>query len=192
MDYGNYFQFVLTLIFIIGLILLVAYFAKKLCIENKISYAIFVQNGYCLNSNSDHKTLDLVYKKAKFILSVSKDITKCVKLAFPYCSNKIIESSFAINSQNFNLNRKRSNLITYMPRKLPQHSELVLFFLRKHLPKSWKIKKIHNFSEKKVFHYRFGTGCIVYNDDESIEDVVLVQFDSGFRKKVFIHDLEGS
>ena len=46
--------------------------------------------------------------------------------------------------------------------------------------------------EKKVFHYRFGTGCIVYNDDESIEDVVLVQFDSGFRKKVFIHDLEGS
>jgi len=46
--------------------------------------------------------------------------------------------------------------------------------------------------EKKVFHYRFGTGSIVYNDDDSIEDVVLVQFDSGFRKKVFIHDLEGS
>ena len=45
--------------------------------------------------------------------------------------------------------------------------------------------------EKKVFHYRFGTGCIVYSDDDSIEDVVLVQFDSGFRKKVFIHDLEG-
>ena len=46
--------------------------------------------------------------------------------------------------------------------------------------------------EKKVFHYRFGTGCIVYSDDDSIEDVVLVQFDSGFRKKVFVHDLEGS
>ena len=40
-----------------------------------------------------------------------------------------------------------------MSRKLPQHSELVLFFLRKHLPKHWKIKKIHNFNERKVFHY---------------------------------------
>ena len=40
-----------------------------------------------------------------------------------------------------------------MPRKLPQHSELVLFFLRKHLPKSWKIKKIHNLNEREVFNY---------------------------------------
>ena len=130
-----------------------AHFAKKLCIDKNISYAILVLNGYTLKPTNDYKTLEDSYKKAKFILSVSKDITKCVKLAFPYCSNKIIESSFAINSQNFNLNRKKSNLITYMPRKLPQHSELVLFFLRKHLPKSWKIKKIHNLNEKEVFHY---------------------------------------
>ena len=40
-----------------------------------------------------------------------------------------------------------------MPRKLPQHSELVLFFLRKTLPKKWRIKKIHNLNEKKVFYY---------------------------------------
>ena len=46
-------------------------------------------------------------------------------------------------------------------------------------------------NEKKVFHYRFGSGYIVY-DEDSIEDVVLVQFDSGFRKKVFIYDLENS
>ena len=130
-----------------------AHFAKKLCIDKNISYAILVLNGYTLEPTNDYKTLEDSYKKAKFILSVSKDITKCVKLAFPYCSNKIIESSFTINSHNFNLNRKKSNLITYMPRKLPQHSELVLFFLRKRLPKSWKIKKIHNLNEKKVFHY---------------------------------------
>ena len=48
---------------------------------------------------------------------------------------------------------KKNNIITDMPRKLPQHSELVLFFLRKHLPKNWKIKKIHNFNERKVFNY---------------------------------------
>ena len=40
-----------------------------------------------------------------------------------------------------------------MPRKLSQHSDLVMFFLKKHLPNSWKIKKIHNVNEKKVFYY---------------------------------------
>ena len=44
---------------------------------------------------------------------------------------------------------------------------------------------------KKRFFTRFGSGYIVY-DEDSIEDVVLVQFDSGFRKKVFIYDLENS
>ena len=43
----------------------------------------------------------------------------------------------------------------------------------------------------KVFHYRFGKGFIVEaRDDDLGEDVVLVQFDSGHRKKVFIDDLE--
>ena len=37
-----------------------------------------------------------------------------------------------------------------MPRKLHKHSELVLFFIRKYLPKSWKIKSIHNMKEEQV------------------------------------------
>ena len=44
----------------------------------------------------------------------------------------------------------------------------------------------------KVFHYRFGSGSIIEENEDSLEDVVLVQFDSGFRKKVFVHDLENS
>ena len=48
-----------------------------------------------------------------------------------------------------------------------------------------------NAKTEKVFHYRFGSGYIVY-DDDAIEDVVLVQFDSGFRKKVFLYDLESN
>ena len=43
----------------------------------------------------------------------------------------------------------------------------------------------------KVFHYRFGKGFIVETRDDDLgEDVILVQFDSGHRKKVFIDDLE--
>jgi len=128
-----------------------AYFAKKLCIKNKISYAIFVQNGYCLNSNSDHKTLDLVYKKAKFILSYSKDISKCIKLGFKNCEKKILKTNISIDTKKFNFGIKKTNLITYMPRKLPTHSDNLIFFLRNNLPKSWKFKSLHNLSEREVY-----------------------------------------
>jgi len=130
-----------------------AHFAKKMCFDKKISYGILALNGYTLKTTNDYKSLEDSYKNAKFVLSVSKDISNCLKLAFPYCSNKIIDSSFTIDTSNINLNQKKENLITYMPRKLPQHSELVLFFLRKTLPKKWRIKKIHNLNEKKVFYY---------------------------------------
>tara|TARA_Y100000590_G_scaffold17788_1_gene21263 strand:- start:526 stop:1584 length:1059 start_codon:yes stop_codon:yes gene_type:complete len=130
-----------------------AHFAKKLCIENKIPYAIFVQNGYLLNSTSNYKTLDEVYKKAQFILSYSKDITKCIKLAFKSCDKKILRTNISINTNKFNLNCKKTNLITYMPRKLPTHSDNLIFFLRKNLPKSWRFKALHNLNEKDVFKY---------------------------------------
>ena len=130
-----------------------SHFAKKLCIDKRIPYAIFALNGYTLKTTSDYQTLRDSYKKAKFILSVSKDISNCVKLAFPNCKDKIFKSSFSIDSKKLNLKVKKTNMITYMSRKLPQHSELVLFFLKKNLPKTWKIKEIHNFKEEKVFYY---------------------------------------
>jgi len=130
-----------------------AHFGKKMFADKKIPYAIFALNGYTLRTTNDYKNLDESYKASKFILSISKDTTNCLKLAFPKCKNKILHSSITINSNKLTKTVKKNNTITYMPRKLNQHSELVLFFLRKHLPKSWKIKKIHNFSEKKVFSY---------------------------------------
>ena len=53
--------------------------------------------------------------------------------------------------KKFNVNSKKSNLITYMPRKLFRHSELVVSFLQKLLPQTWSIKSIQNMPEKKVF-----------------------------------------
>ena len=130
-----------------------AHFSKKLCFDKKVPYAIFALNGYTLNITNDYKGLEEAYRYAKFILSVSKDISNCVKLAFPNCAKKILRSSLSVDINKFDLKTKKINMITYMSRKLPKHSELVLFFLRKHLPKSWKIKKIHNFNETKVFRY---------------------------------------
>ena len=82
-----------------------SHFAKKLCINKKIPYAIFALNGYTLKPTDDYKSLEDSYKNAKFILSVSKDISNCVKLAFPNCRNKIIKSSITIDKKKINLNR---------------------------------------------------------------------------------------
>ena len=130
-----------------------AHLAKELCVNKKVSYAIFALNGYTLKPTNNFRDLEDSYKNANFILSVSKNISLCVKLAFPTCANKIFKSSLSIDAKKINFNAKKNNWITYMPRKLPQHSDLVLFFLRKHLPNSWKVKKIHNFNERKVFYY---------------------------------------
>ena len=130
-----------------------AHFANDLCIKKKISYAIFAQNGYCLKPTNDYQALNRAYKNAKFILSYSKEISRCVKTAFPSCNNKILETIYSINKKDFNFAIKKTNMITYMLRKLPDHSSHLMFFLRNYLPKKWKIKAIHNLKEKEVYKY---------------------------------------
>tara|TARA_Y100001970_G_scaffold207122_1_gene252321 strand:+ start:7487 stop:8542 length:1056 start_codon:yes stop_codon:yes gene_type:complete len=128
-----------------------AHLAKKIAINNKIPYAIFALNGYALNPTNDYQTLEESYNKAKFIISVSKDITECLKISFPKVKKKILKVSLSVEKNKFNLKIKKKNLITYMPRKMPQHSETIMFFLRKHISRKWKIKKIDKLKEKKVF-----------------------------------------
>ena len=130
-----------------------AHFAKKLCIKKNIPYAIFVQNGYSINSTNDYKTLSQVYKNAKFILSYSKDISKCISLAFHNSEKKIFRTNISVDINKFKFSNKKNNIITYMPRKLPVHSNNLLFFLRNRLPKNWKFKSLHNLNEREVYKY---------------------------------------
>ena len=130
---------------------IMAHLAEEICIKKKINYALFVQNGYALQATSNYKKLDLAYKKAKFIISYSDNITNCVKTCFPFCANKILKISYSIDYKKFNTSTKKKNIITYMPRKLPEHFDQLYFFLRKRLPKNWLIKKIHNITEEKVY-----------------------------------------
>ena len=128
-----------------------AHLAEDFLISSKIPYAIFVQNGYAIFSTNEYNKLSLAYRKAKFILSSSKDIDECISTVFPEFKNKILKVSLSVDSKKFNVNSKKSNLITYMPRKLFRHSELVVSFLQKLLPQTWSIKSIQNMPEKKVF-----------------------------------------
>ena len=125
-----------------------AHLADDLLIKNKIKYSIFVQNGYCLDSTNNEKKLIKAYKNAKFILSSSNDTTECIKLRFPKLKTKIIKISYSLELGSINYSKKK-NIITYLSRKLPQHSNLVISFLKPHLPKKWYLKNLHNLSYEK-------------------------------------------
>tara|TARA_Y100000816_G_scaffold225747_1_gene170757 strand:- start:6056 stop:7081 length:1026 start_codon:yes stop_codon:yes gene_type:complete len=127
-----------------------AHLADKMLIKKNINYAILVQNGYSINSTNDETSLNTAYKNAKFILSVSNDTSNCIKLRFPKLKTKILKVSYSINLGKINFKRKK-NIITYMSRKLPQHSNLVLQYLKSNLTKKWKIKNLQNLSEKKTY-----------------------------------------
>ncbi len=127
-----------------------AHFAAEFFIKKNIPYAIFVQNGYSIFPTNNKAKLNLAYKKSKFIMSYSKDIKECISLAYPREKNKIIDVKYSIDFKKFKKVKKK-NTITYMPRKLRRHSELVISFLKNYLPKKWKIKPLINLTENEVY-----------------------------------------
>ena len=83
-------------------------------------------------------------------MTISDDASRCVSMAFPAAKNNIIRMHCSIDQTLFNAFPDKDNLVTYMPRKLSDHSAKVLFFLREHLPKHWKIKPIDGLDERGV------------------------------------------
>ena len=129
------------------------HFAEDLDLKkNKINYAIFVQGFFHMQSTNDFNKLKRSYENAQMILSDSEYTIRCLKEMFPKLKKKIIRMHFSIDNKKFKI-KKKSNLITYMPRKLGNHSDLLLFYLKNLLPKNWEIKALDNISEKKLVYY---------------------------------------
>ena len=130
-----------------------AHFAQDLgLIEKKINYGIFVQGFYHMFSTNNFFKLKKSYEKSKIIISDSDYSIKCIKNMFPKFTKKIVRVNFSVNEQKFKISKK-TNLITYMPRKLPDHANLLIFYLKNLLPKNWKIVPLTNISEKKLINY---------------------------------------
>lgn len=129
-----------------------AHLAEELLINNNIEYAIFVQNGYIIDSTNNEQKLFKAYDNAKFILSISNDTTKCIKLKFPKLKSKILKVSYSLDLGKINF-RKKKNLITFMSRKLPHHSNLVTSYLKPYLNNQWKLKNLQNLSEKETYEH---------------------------------------
>jgi len=118
-----------------------------------IRYAIFVQGGYLLQKGQRHLTeadLKAAYTNAQLILTISEDTSHVVSLKYPFLdSAKIMRLFPGIDASLFSSGVKEK-LITYMPRRLPEHSKKMLFFLEGSLPAGWKILPIANMSEQEV------------------------------------------
>ena len=145
----NYFDFDQNKDFVI-LPEIFAHLAEDLLIKKGIDYAIFAQNGYVINSTNNEDKLKKAYNQAKFILSYSNDITKCIHSKFPKLKTRIIKISYALDLKKFNLKNKK-NLITYMSRKLPVHSNLVINYLKPQLPRNWSIKDLNDLTETQTY-----------------------------------------
>jgi len=117
--------------------------------EKGINYAIFVQGFYHMNSTNNFINLKRSYEGAKLIITTSKYSVSYLKSMFPNIRKKIFKVNLSVDHNKFKI-KKKYNLITYMPRKLPEHSNLLLFYLKNLLPKNWKILPLINVSEKKI------------------------------------------
>ena len=117
-------------------------------IKKNINYSIFVQGFYHMNSTDNFIKIKSAYENAKFIITVSDYSVNYLKKMFPSMKNKIVKINFSVNKIKI---EKKANLITFMPRKLKDHSNLLFFYLKEMLPKNWKVVPLINLSEKKLF-----------------------------------------
>jgi hypothetical protein len=113
---------------------------------------IFVQNAYMthvnLSSNNSRAILD-AYKEADLILSISEDSSEYIKNVFGVTDARIIQQCCSVDSELFKPNQKNKT-ITYMPRKMSQHSVRVVSALQPLLPEGWEISAIDNMTEPQV------------------------------------------
>ena len=115
--------------------------------------AIYVQNCYLthVNLNAENsKAIQDAYVSADLVLSISQDTTGYLKNILNVSEDKIMLQRYSINHDLFKTGDKQK-IITYMPRKMADHSARVVSALNA-LPATadWKIVSIHNMHESQV------------------------------------------
>ena len=137
-----------------------ASYHAKILKKLNVKYAIFVLNGFYIytrpNDNTTDKDIYEAYNNAEFILSCSEEITKGIEFTFPEHKKKIKRVNISVDSNKFNFSEEefnsKENLIAYMPRKKKTTSDILIFLLKKHLPKNWKFTSIDNLKESEVIN----------------------------------------
>lgn len=122
----------------------------KIAREQGIRYIIQVQGGYDIFRKADTGAVYAAYQHAELITCVSDDIYACLVFLFPEFEQKIYRLHLSVEEDLFKPAIHKENLITYMPRKLEKHSTLVLNYIARKLPASWKTFPIQNMNQQEV------------------------------------------
>ena len=114
--------------------------------------AIFVQNCYYTHVNLNAENSNAIaeaYRDADLILSISKDTSEYLINIFRVPAEKIMLQRYSIDSRLFRPSQK-SKIITYMPRKMGQHSARVVSALNLLIPQDWKILALDSMTEREI------------------------------------------
>lgn len=122
----------------------------KIARDKGIRYIIQVQNAYEIFRKADVTSVYYAYQNAELITCVSDDIYDCLIFLFPEFSQKIYRIHLSVESDLFKPALEKENIITYMPRKLGKHSKLVLDYVARKLPSSWRMFPIQNMAQREV------------------------------------------
>lgn len=117
-------------------------------IERKMTYVMFVQNGYLLLPSADIETLRACYRNAALVLSISDDTSNLVLSLFPELVGRVLRQTYTVDRAKF-FPAAKQKIVTYMPRKLPLHSANVVPWLTAEFP-DWKFVPLHGLGEDMV------------------------------------------
>ncbi|MCA3339319.1 MAG: hypothetical protein INF90_12425 [Roseomonas sp.] len=129
-----------------------ALFFGDRCLKTNTDYAIFVQNGYLLELGvppQQYERLKTIYENARVLMSISTDTTEAICAAYPKLDRSLIHRLLPHISQSFRP-AKKEKIISYMPRKLPEHARKMSFFLSEYMRDGWKLVPINNMTESET------------------------------------------
>lgn len=125
----------------------VDYFKSK-----NFKVGIFVQNAYYTHVNLNHKNDNAIldaYKNSDIILSISNDTSLYIEEILKVDERKIHLTRYSIDTSLFRPGNKKKN-ITYMPRKMEQHSQRFISAVSNMLPPDWRIIPLDGLKESEV------------------------------------------
>jgi hypothetical protein len=120
--------------------------------EAGFKVGIYVQNCYLTHVNLNKNNINAIleaYAEADLILSISKDTSEYLIDILHVPQDKITLQRYSINHNIFSPKNKKL-LISYMPRKMSDHSVRVVHSLSNIINKNWIIQPIDNKTELEV------------------------------------------
>lgn len=156
-------------------------------IRINVKYSIFVQNPYQLfPSNSDFFRGDRVkdaFKNAQYIIAISNYVKTFLLQFFPDLLLKIFVVYPGIDINHRAIHEK-SNLISYMSRKLTHQANYVHYALKKTIPIDWDVVNIHDQSEADTF--RILSKSKIFLSFSTLEGFGLPPLEAAFYKNIVV------